>query len=509
MVMLARLGPPLAVAVIAFGLAVSTLLPGVAFWDTGELQTVGPVMGTAHPTGFPTWVLLGWLASVVLQPFGEPAFRMNLLSAISMAVAAGVTVDLVRVLTGSRAIGVAAGIGLAVTPIAWATANHAETHSLHLALVAILVRLLVEWEARRAAHLEEADRWLVAAAFVFGLSVGNHSLTLLLSVPVGLYVLAVHPGIVHRPRLVLACAGALVAIVVVVYLELPLRSGPFPAPLVYGRPDTWEGFWYIVLAEQFRGSLVDPFGDLGGKLVLLVERTVHEFGWLAPLILPGFVVTALRRPSYALMSAVAVVVTVVFAASYENAAIERYYLGPILAAWTWLAMLAWAAAAGMAALWQGAVGDLSRSSAGLRATASLLAAALVLTVVLPAVPARWEATDASGNDLTARWLDVVLEEVEPDALVISWWSFSTPLWYAQRVEGRRPDIEILDDRNRLDQALGSFQDVIDANLGERPVYVSRPSWEWPALEEDYIIERLALPSPEPFGRIVSRREDRP
>ena len=57
-------------------------------------------MGTAHPTGFPTYVLLGWLASVVLQPFGEPAFRMNLLSALCVAVAAGVTVDLVRALTG-------------------------------------------------------------------------------------------------------------------------------------------------------------------------------------------------------------------------------------------------------------------------------------------------------------------------------------------------------------------------------------------------------------------------
>ena len=50
--------------------------------------------------------------------------------------------------------------------------------------------------------------------------------------------------------------------VVLVYLELPLRAGPFRAPLVYGQPETWDGFWYIVLAEQFRGSVVDPFGDL-------------------------------------------------------------------------------------------------------------------------------------------------------------------------------------------------------------------------------------------------------
>ena len=63
--------------------------------------------------------------------------------------------------------------------------------------------------------------------------------------------------------------------------------------------------------------------------------------------------------------------------------------------------------------------------------------------------------------------------MEPDAAIVSWWSYSTPLWYAQRVEGRRPDIAIIDDRTRLDENLGSLTDVIDANLGKRPVYVIR------------------------------------
>ena len=84
-----RLAAPLLVGLIALVTATFTLLPGVAFWDTGELQSVAPLMGTAHPTGFPTYVLLGWLVSVVLQPLGEPAFVMNLFSAICVAVAAG------------------------------------------------------------------------------------------------------------------------------------------------------------------------------------------------------------------------------------------------------------------------------------------------------------------------------------------------------------------------------------------------------------------------------------
>ena len=63
----------------------------------------------------------------------------------------------------------------------------------------------------------------------------------------------------------------LVGTLVLVFLELPLRAGPFRAPLVYGRPETWDGFWYIVLAQQFQGSFVDPFGDLAGKTAELAE----------------------------------------------------------------------------------------------------------------------------------------------------------------------------------------------------------------------------------------------
>ena len=95
----------------------------------------------------------------------------------------------------------------------------------------------------------------------------------------------------------------------------------------------------MVLAEQFRGSLQDPFGDLAGKMAALVRLTVAQFGILAPVIPIAFVVTALRKPRYALLTGTAVLITCFFAASYENADISRYYLGPALMAWTWLAIL--------------------------------------------------------------------------------------------------------------------------------------------------------------------------
>ena len=246
---LPRRSPRAVVALVAFAGGLARAAAGPRVLGHGRAPGGRPAAsGTAHPTGFPTYVLLGWLASVVLQPFGEPAFRMNLLSAICVAVAAGVTVDLVRKPDRLDVLGVAAGIGLALTPVAWAIATHAEaafppprargdpavaagragTSGSRRATTVGRRRRRAEHD-RELARRDRGDRYLIAAAVVFGLAVGNHSLTLLLAIPVGLYVLAVDPGIWRRGRLVLGCVAALALTVALVYLELPFRAGPFRA----------------------------------------------------------------------------------------------------------------------------------------------------------------------------------------------------------------------------------------------------------------------------------------
>ncbi|MFL5680535.1 MAG: protein O-mannosyl-transferase family [Chloroflexota bacterium] len=492
-------GAPLLVGVLAFALCRTALLPGVAFWDTAEFQAVGPLLGTAHPTGFPAYVVLGWLASVVLRPFGEPAFRMNLLSALLVAGAAAVTVVLVRLLTRSTLIGIAAGFGLAATPIAWTIGTHADPHALHLLLVAVLLALLVAWErpfARRdddAGPVARNDRYLVAAAAVFGVALANHSLTLLLIVPVGLYVLAVDHRIWRRGRVVAACLIAVVATTALLYLELPLRAGILRAPLVYADPSTWDGFTYIVLAEQFRGSIVDPLGDLPQKFATLVDLVVAQFGILAALLPVGFLVTAVRLPKYALLTGLAAAITCFFAASYVNADITRYYLGPALIAWTWLAILAGVAvdAGADAIAW-----DRPRLHANSRAAAAFLAVVVLLVPSVAALHDRSGRVDESLDTSAQQWTNAALGAMDRDAVVVSWWSYSTPLWYAQRVEGRRPDIAIVDDRTRLDEHLGEVTDVIDAQLGRRPVYVIRSNeTELAALAARYRLESVTPGAP--------------
>ncbi len=492
---------PIAVIAIVIVNAWPGLMPGVGFWDTGEFQTVLPIMGTAHPTGYPTYVLLGFVANLLLTPIGEPAFRINALSLVAVAVAAGATAVLVRRLTGSTIIGAATGLGLATTPVVWLNATRADPHPIHLLFVALLLLALVRWEdARRelrdaaadvpsedgadppadpVAAGRTADRRLVVAAIVFGLAAGNHSLILLFIPPIILYVLSVEPGILLRWRLVLACLIAAFGTAALVFLELPIRGGLLPAPLIYGTPATWDGFWDIALAEQFRGSLSGPLDDLAGKFDKLLEFATLQLGLVAYAIPPAFLIAARRAPRYTLLTGLTLAITVLFNQAYSNADIDRYYLGPVLIVWTWFGILA-AELADLAAVLIANLAPGPRPitfDMPLVRRASVVAAAIVaIVLLLPTIgdlAARRHAADRTDDVGAAQWLDVALPAIAQDAVVVSWWSTSTPLWYAQKVQGLRPDIDIVDDRTMLDRNLGRAPDIIRNNLGVRPVYVIR------------------------------------
>jgi len=490
---LARWLPAIVVGLVAFIAARLAMLPGYAFWDTGELQAVAPLMGTGHAPGFPTYTLLGWFVSVILQPLGDPAFRMNLFAGVCLAVAVAVVVDLARVLSGSTAMGIVAGIGLTFT--AWWIGTHAETHALHLALLAILFRLLVAWEDGRS------DRTLVAAAFLYGVAIANHSLMLLLIPALGCFVVAVEPRILRRPRLLATCVAAVVIPLALIYTELPLRAGPFRAPLVYGTPNTMDGFLYIVLASQFQSDLSGPLTDLGPKLAGLLQRTVAAFGPLTLLLPFAFAAVVVRRPRYAVLSGVALLTTLLFAMSYTNGEIARYYLGPMLIAWTWVAILGGAVIDALVAR-----GFRFALPTELRPIIAVAIAALLLAPTALAIPARYQAVDRSQDRSAEHWVDHVFAAMPQDSVIVSWWSYSTPLWYAQLVEGRRPDIAIIDDRTRLDENLGGITDVIDANLPTRPVYVIRADpREVQLLADRYVLDYVDGPDASMLTRVIGRR----
>ncbi len=502
---LGRVGPPALAGVVAFAIARSTLLPGLGLWDTGEFQAVAPVLGTAHPTGYPSYILLGWLANLLLAPFGEPALRMNLFSAITLGVAAGLTVVLVRGLTGRTLIAAAAGLLLALTPIPWRVGSFADPHMLHLALVAAILVLLTAWESRTRTGRANADRWLVAAAAVYGIALGNQALTVLLAPGIGLFILAVEPRTWLRPAQLGRCIAALLGVAALVYLELPIRAA-MGAPLVYGHPDTWGGFWYVVLGQQFGGAVSGPFSDLAGKAGALVSLATAQFGALVALIPASFLVVAIRRPRYALLTGTSLLVTCWFAASYTNADIERYYLGPILIAISWLAVAAAAAVDAVATPTLTGTGEPGARPPVLRLLASIVVGIALVAPAVLAAPATRQLVDQSTDTRAEDWSRWAFRTAEPHAILVTWWGYSTPLWYRQVVLGERADVLVVDDRTRLDQGLGSVDHVIRANVGSRPVYLVRRDEDLAALEGDWQLD--VVPDPgglQPLLRVVGPR----
>jgi hypothetical protein len=340
----------------------------------------------------------------------------------------------------------------------------------------------------------------VLAAVLYGISLGNHALTLLLAPGIAVYVLLVAPRILLRWRLVLGCVAALAVSAALVYAYLPLRSAMDP-PLDYADPETWERFWYVVLGQQFQGSFTLP----GATTVVsgIWDTLVASFGPLALLVPAGVVAGLFRHPRLTALTALWFISTWLFALGYPNAAIERYFAVPLLVAALWLALLADLAWDCARALTTGLGGRLVPLTRGL--LAGVLGLALVIPLVLPLTDRR-AAVDASADRSGRQWLEAALTALAPDAAVVSWWSFSTPLWYGRWVEDRRPDILILDDRDVLDEGFGKAENAIDHYLPERPVYIVRLDRDLPAFAERYELEPVAgIPSAGPLFRVLARR----
>ncbi len=328
-------------------------------------------------------------------------------------------------------------------------------------------------------------------------------------------MLAVEREVLQRRRFVLRCLAIAALTAGLLYLELPLRAGPFPAPLVYGHPETLAGFLYVVLGAQFAGSVGGPLADIGPKLADLLATANAQFGPLAWFIPVALVVTAIRRPRYALLTVPGVVLTCWFAESYQNAEIWRYLLGPALIVVSWLAILAAELVGALErAVDRAPKGSLAWSlgsdtvdgERGPASPAIEVGLALLLVVSsLSAIPATWQSVDRSADRSAPEWLDAVLPKLDPHGVVISWWSYSTPLWYAQVVEGKIPGIAIVDDRTRLDEGLGSVEDVINSNLGRRAVYLVREPADLAPLAATYALTLVDSSDPgQPVYEVTGR-----
>jgi hypothetical protein len=469
------------VVAAALGMYVRTMMPSTGFWDTAEAQTVPHTLSIFHPTGFPAYAVVGWAWSQL--PIGEVAYRMNLLSAVSIALAAGFVTLIVGHLVDGRGwvVAGAAGIGGAAFAFAaepWENATRADVHALNVLMVAVVIWLLVVWRAAERSGSPRSGRWLVGAAAAFGVGLGFHPLLGMAAFGIAVWLIATDPYIWRRWRLLLACAAVLAVGTLAAYAYIPIRAAIDPEPpLFYARPETWERVRYLIFAEQFEPLFDEfntPFSDLPAKIDdvrRVLEPQLFGPGWLLAAVGASFL--AARRPAAFAFLGLVFVADVFYSMNFRDGDIDRYYLPAILVACVVLGV----ALAELATAAAEAIGRASRThrlGVGRVVGATVLALALGLPV--GSVVVHYRSHDQSRNYEADRWVTSVHEALPRDSVLISWWSYSTPLWYHRWVLGARPDITIIDERNILDDGYRTMTRAINAFLGERPVYVVPPHW---------------------------------
>jgi hypothetical protein len=113
------------------------------------------------------------------------------------------------------------------------------------------------------------------------------------------------------------------------------------------------------------------------------------------------------------------------------------------------------------------IGDGARGDRSVAAVCAVVAVALLIF--------NWPVVDRSHDQRGDAYIDQMFDVLPANAAILSYWHASTPLWYGQYVDGRRPDVLIVDDSNIVYDGWGTREDAIAKLLCTRPVFILRPS----------------------------------
>jgi hypothetical protein len=206
-----------AVAAASLAVYVATLAPGlVAITDTPKFQFIGRILGTAHPPGYPLYVLISHLFGYI--PVGSLAYRINLMSAVFSATASGLMVVAARLLLGvGRLPSAAAALAFAFGSAVWYVSTIAEVYALNAAFVAAVSVAVFAWGRTSRAS------WFYAAVALVGISLGNHTTAVFLIPATAVCACLAAPRFALRTRTI-AISACIVAAALTQYLFIIIRN---------------------------------------------------------------------------------------------------------------------------------------------------------------------------------------------------------------------------------------------------------------------------------------------
>ncbi|MBT9557510.1 MAG: DUF2723 domain-containing protein [Myxococcales bacterium] len=396
--------------------------PGLTWYDAGELATAASTLGIAHPTGFPGWILLGKLST--LLPFGPSAFRVVIMSCAAGAITVGV---------GAAVSGqLAARLGLQVLPtmvvaalllLAQPTlALHSTTVEVYSPTVALLCVL---WRVAPSARAAVVGGLVGVLAGLHGASAALPAFAAWCG-----HLLTFHSSAPWRRRALVSVAFALLGALVLAYLPVRAAADPYSG---WGDPSSLGGLWDHLSGARIRGAYAQDMGATGKTWVLaqwVFSQLWDQVGVALPMAVIGLVALRVAAPSAALPLGGAVVADVAYTLFVNPMGMRDAQTGVIAAV-----AAALLAAVGLVMVVERAMRSLEHTGRPWIDGSLAVVVALAITHHLPPWP---EAHALRGPTLL---VDGALAQIPPaGVLFVGSDDFAATTLYAQGVEQARPDV---------------------------------------------------------------------
>ena len=421
---------PLLVFLLPLAVYPRTMAPTVCSHDSAELVTGAWTLGIVHPPGCPAYLLLARV--FCFMPFGDPAWRVNLLSAVSAAAAVTFAYLLARRWGCPAGLAVAGAWWFAFSRAFWPWALVAELYAPSTCLAAAVLWLVFRWtdEHRRR------DLWL--AGGIFGAGLGVHT-SLVLLLPALAWLVLTDPTRSRRRPSQMAgpvLLGMLSALAV--FLYLPLRHGAAPAADWLRDtgaaidPGSAGGLWWMIRGGPFARLFFSvPWRDVASRCSGFALQLFANFGVIGVVAgVLGFVSGYETRPRGRRTTALLLVFLF-----YSG-----FFLTYRIYDWEWMfsvSHMLWGIAAA------GGLSAVARSfPLPHRGAASRWVTAVGLLLAGGMLWSNGPDVDRSGDRAARRAGERILAEAPPDAVLTVRWRMFHVARYLQLVEGLRPDVTL-------------------------------------------------------------------
>lgn len=453
-----------------------TLAPTIFFGDSGEFATASYHLGIVHPPGYPLYTLLGKLFMIIV-PFGDMAYRMNIMSAFFASAAAVVCYLIMRTLGAGKTTSAMVIPLTAFSMTFWAASVVTEVYTLNALFFCAILLFFLRW--MRLGN----NGSLVWLTLMCGLALTHH-ITIAAFYPVLLAGIIIKKPSIFKDFRLLFKLFLCAVLPLFFYLYLPLRSTANP-PTDWGNPEKFNDVINHITAKQYSGKLWEHgLQGVAIQIKAFLGLIVQQFTpFLLALVLPG-IIFLFRRSKKALFFILAfLLVNVIYSISYYIIDIDSYFIPSFIITALFIAF-------GLHALLE----PVRRTN--IKTIKPVMVFCLAVISFIPMIY-NWNRCDHSGNYLARNFGENMLKTIAKGGVFLSHGdneSFITT--YLSLVEKQRPDVTVYDrtqnilpypvfkdEKTANKAAINEFERQLVFNSDKKVYFNFNPDDSYPLREE--------------------------